>query len=93
MRSKQMRDVGEYLGAYRGYVSANLGWRKAVTSAFLWLAGMFVPMWARTFVELPNWLAIAWMIVWAMLGYIFAPYGMWKHHRTQIPSSGRPGSE
>jgi hypothetical protein len=93
MPSKQMRDVGEYLRAYRGYVSANLGWRKAVTSAFLWLAGMFVPMWARTFVESPNWLAITWMIIWAMLGYIFAPYGMWKHHRTQIPSSGQPGHE
>jgi hypothetical protein len=23
--------------------------------------------------------AITWMIGWALLGYIFAPYGMWKH--------------
>jgi hypothetical protein len=22
--------------------------------------------------------------------YIFAPYGMWKHHRTQIASEGQP---
>jgi hypothetical protein len=34
--------------------------------------------------ELPNWVAVMWMIVWAFLGYIFAPYGMWKHHRAQI---------
>jgi hypothetical protein len=26
------------------------------------------------------------MIVWALLGYIFAPYGMWKHHRAQLAS-------
>jgi hypothetical protein len=29
------------------------------------------------------------MIVWAFLGYIFAPYGMWKHHRNQIASSSQ----
>jgi hypothetical protein len=27
--------------------------------------------------------AITWMIGWALLGYIFAPYEMWKHHRTR----------
>jgi hypothetical protein len=79
-----MRDFGEYLRAYRAYVSANLGWRKALLVAIGWLAGMFAPLWAKTLVQLPNWVAIAWMIGWALFGYIFAPYGMWKHHRTQI---------
>src|SRR6516164_2532274 len=39
--------------------------------------------------ELPNWVAVTWMIVWAFLGYIFAPYRMWKHHRKQIASSSQ----
>ena len=73
--------------AYRAYVSANRGWRKALMGALVWLAGMFAPLWAKAFVQLPTWVAITWMICWALLGYIFAPYGMWKHHRTQIPSS------
>ena len=81
-----MRDFGEYLRAYRAYVSANLGWRKALMGALVWLAGMFAPLWAKALVQLPNWVAITWMIGWALLGYIFAPYGMWKHHRTQIPA-------
>jgi sterol desaturase/sphingolipid hydroxylase (fatty acid hydroxylase superfamily) len=82
-----MRDFGEYLRAYRAYVSANLGWRKALMGALVWLAGMFAPLWAKAFVQLPTWVAMTWMICWALLGYVFAPYGMWKHHRTQIPSS------
>lgn len=81
-----MRDFGEYLRAYRAYVSTNLGWGKALMVALVWLAGMFVPLAAKALLELPNWVAITWMIVWALLGYIFAPYGMWKHHRTQIVS-------
>ena len=84
-----MRDFGEYLRAYRAYVSANLGWGKALTVALVWLAGMFAPLAAKTLVELPNWLAITWMIGWALLGYIFAPYGMWKHHRAEIASPGQ----
>jgi hypothetical protein len=36
----------------------------------IWLAGMFMPLGARTLVELPNSLVITWMIVWAVLGYI-----------------------
>ncbi len=80
-----MRDVPEYLRAYRAYVAGNLGWRKALTGALVWLAAMFAPVWAKTFVQLPSWLMIAWMIVWALLGYVFAPYGMWKHHRAQLP--------
>ena len=65
-----MRDFGEYLRAYRAYVSANLGWRKALMGALVWLAGMFAPLWAKTLVELPYWVAITWMIGWALLGYI-----------------------
>jgi hypothetical protein len=80
-----MRDVGEYLQAYRTYVFANLGWRKALMSAVLWLAGMFAPIWAKPFVQLPTWAMIVWMVAWALLSYVFAPYGMWKHHRAQPP--------
>jgi hypothetical protein len=85
-----MRDIGEYLRAYRAYVSANLGWGKALTVALVWIAGMFAPLAAKTFVQLPNWLAITWMVGWALLGYVFAPYGMWKHHRAQTASSSQP---
>ena len=85
-----MRDVGEYLRAYRAYVAAKLGWRKAFTAALGWLAGMFAPLIARTFVEFPTWLAVTWMIGWSLLGYIFAPYGMWKHSRAQTASSSEP---
>src|SRR5262245_56305392 len=53
------------------------------------LAGMFAPLVAKTLFELPTWVAMTWMIVWALLGYIFAPYGMWKHHRAQIASPGQ----
>jgi hypothetical protein len=35
-------------------------------------------------VQFPNWVAITWMIGWALLGYIFAPYGMWKAQRKKI---------
>ena len=41
-----------------------------------WLAGMFAPLVAKTLFELPNWVAMTGMIGWAVLGYIFAPYGM-----------------
>jgi hypothetical protein len=85
-----MRDFGEYLRAYWAYVLANLGWGKALSAALAWLAGMFAPLVAKTLFELPYWAAITWMIVWAVLGYIFAPYGMWKHHRAQIASSSQP---
>lgn len=76
-----MRDFREYLQAYWAYVSASLGWGKALSITLIWLVGMFTPLAARTLVELPTWVAIAWMIVWAVLGYIFAPYGMWKAQR------------
>ena len=70
--AEQMRDVVEYLRAYRAYVSANLGWGKALRFALVWLAGMFAPLASKTLLELPNWVAVTWMIVWAFLGYIFA---------------------
>ena len=85
-----MRDVGEYLRAYRAYVATKVGWGKALAVALVWLAGMFAPVWARTFVALPNWLAMTWMVGWWLLSYIFAPYGMWKHHRAQMASSSQP---
>ena len=77
-----MRDFGEYLRAYWAYVSTNLGWGKALMVALVWLAGMFAPLASRTLFELPNWAAVTWMIVWALLGYIFAPYGMSRAIRT-----------
>jgi hypothetical protein len=46
-----MRDFGEYLRAYRAYVSANLGWGKALRFALVWLAGMFAPLAAKTSVK------------------------------------------
>jgi fatty acid desaturase len=85
-----MRDVPEYLRAYRAYVSAKLSWRRALMGALVWLAGMFVPLWAKPFVQFPSWLMITWMIGWALLGYVFAPYGMWKHQRTQTPGPRQP---
>jgi hypothetical protein len=85
--AEQMRDVVEYLRAYRGYISANLGWGKALRFVGVWIAGMFVPWASKTLFELPNWVAVTWMIVWAFLGYIFAPYGMWK---TSSLKSARP---
>jgi hypothetical protein len=75
-----MRDFAEYLRAYQAYVFATLGWGKALSVALVWLAGMFAPFAANTLFELPTWAPITWMIVWAMLGYVFAPYGMWKAH-------------
>jgi fatty acid desaturase len=84
-----MQDFVEYLQAYRAYISANLGWGKVLRFALVWLAGMFAPLAAKTVLELPNWVATVWMILWAFLGYVFAPYGMWKHHRNQIASSSQ----
>jgi hypothetical protein len=89
----QMRDLGEYLRAYVAYVSANLGWGKALRFVLVWLAGMFLPLAARTLVQLPEWVAMTWMVGWALLGYVFAPYGMWKHHRAQIASSIQPNQK
>jgi hypothetical protein len=81
-----MRDLIEYLRAYRAYISANLGWRTVSRLAAVWLAGMCVPLAVKALVALPTWAASAWMIVWALLGYVFGPYGMWKHQRAQLPN-------
>jgi hypothetical protein len=88
-----MRDFGEYLRAYRAYVSASLGWGKALRAVLLWLAGLLIPFIAKTLelVTLPSWVAITWMAAWALLGYVFAPYGMWKHQRAQTASSNQSG--
>jgi hypothetical protein len=59
---------------------------KALKFVVMWFAGMFVPLAAKTLMPLPQWAAMIWMIVWALLGYIFAPYGLWKHHRAQTTS-------
>jgi hypothetical protein len=86
----QMRDLAEYLRAYRAYVATNLGWGKALRFALVWLAGMFVPVGARAIMQFPDWMSMTWMVGWASLGYVFAPYGMWKHHRAQTTSSSEP---
>ena len=87
-----MRDFIEYLRAYRAYVSTSLGWGKALLGAVVWLAGMFAPLAAKTvaLVQLPSWLMIAWMLAWALLSYVLAPYGMWKHHRAQSAAVSLP---
>ena len=88
-----MRDFGEYLRAYWAYITTNLGWGKALRAALLWLAGLLLPLLAKALelVTLPTWVAIAWMAGWALLGYIFAPYGMWKHQRAQMTSLNQSG--
>jgi hypothetical protein len=30
------------------------------------------------------------MISWALFGYIFTPYGMWRHHRAEIANLRQP---
>ena len=83
----QMRDLGEYLRAYVAFVSANLGWGKALRFVLVWLAGMFVPLAAGTLVQLPQWVAMTWMVGWALLGYIFAPCGNTTVRRLQAQFS------
>jgi hypothetical protein len=75
-----MHDLRDYLRAYWAYFSTS-GWRNPLMLGLIWLAGMFAPLGAKTVVELPNSVAIPWMIVWAVVGYVFAPYGMWKAQR------------
>src|SRR4029450_4160393 len=41
----QMRDLGEYLRAYVAYVSANLGWGKALRFVLVWLARWLRGLW------------------------------------------------
>ena len=85
-----MQDLRDYLRAYGTYVSTKLGYGKALMVAVAWLAGMFAPLAVKTFVELPNWAAMTWMLGWWLLSYILAPYGMWKHQRAQMASLSQP---
>ena len=48
-----MQNFRDYLRAYLTYVRKH-GWMKALGFALLWVAGMFVPAGARTFVQLPD---------------------------------------
>jgi pimeloyl-ACP methyl ester carboxylesterase len=86
-----MRDFGEYLRAYWAYISTGLGWVKALLGGIVWLAGMFAPLGAKAliFVNLPTWLVVPWMLAWAILGYVIAPYGLWKHYRAQIAAAAK----
>jgi hypothetical protein len=78
-----VQDLPEYFKAYLAYISANLGWGTALRLAVVWTIGMCVPLAGRMLVSLPTWAAGIWMIVWALLGYVFGPYGMWKHQRAR----------
>lgn len=84
-----MQDFRDYLRAYWAHVRTR-GLIKAVAFVLFWVAGMFVPAGARAFVQLPDWLAYSWMIGWAIGGYVFAPYGMWKQQRAEVSKSGSP---
>jgi hypothetical protein len=85
-----MHDFGEYLRAYWVYVSTSLGLGKALAVALMWVAGIFIPLGAKTFLQSPSWLMLAWMAGWGLLSCICAPFGMWKQHRAQIASLSQP---
>jgi len=76
-------DLRDYLREYWTHVSQSLG-RKALVAFVIWLVGMFAPLGVRAIVALPEWVAVTWMISWAALGYLFAPYGIWKAQRKKI---------
>ena len=59
-------------------------------AALLWFAAMFAPLGLRAIVEFPTWIAIAWMLGCALLSYVVAPFGMWRHQRAQIEGSIPP---
>ena len=64
----QMRDLGEYLRAYVAYVSANLGWGKALRFVLVWL-GNVCPAGCEDFGavarmggdDLDDWLGASWL--------------------------------
>ena len=85
-----VRDFGEYLRAYWVYVSTSVGLGKALAVALMWVAGIFIPLGAKTFLQLPSWLMLTWMAGWGLLSYICAPFGMWKHHRAQAARQSQP---
>jgi hypothetical protein len=76
-------DLRDYLREYWTHVSQSFG-RKALVASAVWLVGMFAPLGMKTVVVLPEWAAMTWMISWALLGYLFAPYGIWKAQRKKI---------
>ena len=61
-----------------------------ITKGLGWLAGLFVPLVAKTLVQVPDWAPITWMIGWSLFGYILAPYGLWKHNRAEVARLSRP---
>ena len=81
---------GEY-SSYRAYVSANLGWRKALLGALVWLAGMFAPLGAKAFSavaelggdNVDDWLGIARRI-------FLRPTECGNTTALRVPSSGQP---
>jgi hypothetical protein len=79
-----LSDLRDYLREYRRHVSQSFGWAKALMASAIWLVGMFAPLGIKTIMALPEWAAVAWMMSWAALGYLFAPYSMWKAQRRKI---------
>jgi hypothetical protein len=79
-----LSDLQNYLQEYWKHVSQSFGWGKALVTSVLWFVGMFAPLSMRTIVTVPEWAAVAWMASWAALGYLFAPYSMWKAQRRKI---------
>ena len=77
-----LSDLRNYLREYCRHASQSLG-RKAFMAS-LWLVGMFAPLGLKTIVNFPQWAAVTWMISWAALGYLFAPYGLWKAQQKKI---------
>ena len=77
-----LRDLRDYLREYWGHASQSFG--RKVLMACLWFAGMFIPLGLKTIVELPQRAAVTWMIGWAAVGYLFAPFGLWKTQRKKI---------
>jgi|1185.fasta_scaffold177089_1 hypothetical protein len=60
---------------------------RSLPNDFVWATAEFG---AKTFVQLPDWLTIMWMVGCALAGYILAPYEMWKQQRAQIASLNMP---
>ena len=82
MIKTHLSDLRDYLREYWRHASQSFG-RKALM-ACLWFAGMFIPLGLKAIVDLPQWAAVTWMIGWAGVGYLFAPFGMWKTQRKKI---------
>ena len=77
-----LSDLRDYLREYWGHASQSFG-RKAFM-ACLWFARDVCPLGLKTIVDVPQWAAVTWMISWAAVGYLFAPFGLWKTQRKKI---------